>query len=126
MLKRDKREADCEIRRELEIAQERNKNWLTGRTGLALAPRQVSAVLTLPASTLLNTNPCSPSLLVNTWLFGNINFDCHNFSWPLTRDCFVYGVTVTLLIVFLRNDYIDWSESLALVVLYIIYLIGKI
>ncbi|KAK6639955.1 hypothetical protein RUM43_008232 [Polyplax serrata] len=44
-------------------------------------------------------------------------------SWPLTRDCFVYGVTVTLLIVFLRNDYIDWSESLALVVLYIIYLI---
>ncbi|EEB15956.1 sodium/potassium/calcium exchanger 5 precursor, putative [Pediculus humanus corporis] len=42
--------------------------------------------------------------------------------WPLTRDCFVYGLTVVLLIIFLNNGYIAWNEALILVILYFFYI----
>ncbi|KAL0277177.1 UNVERIFIED_CONTAM: hypothetical protein PYX00_004543 [Menopon gallinae] len=44
--------------------------------------------------------------------------------WPLTRDCFVYGATVVLLIFDLEDGHIDWYESLILVILYVFYIIA--
>lgn len=45
--------------------------------------------------------------------------------WPLTRDCVAYGLTVVLLIITIRDERIEWYESLTLVLLYFVYIAGE-
>lgn len=41
--------------------------------------------------------------------------------WPLFRDCLFYSVALCLLIVFFRDEEIEWWESLILLLCYLIY-----
>ena len=43
--------------------------------------------------------------------------------YPITRDCFLYGITVILLLVVLIDERVFWWESLILVVCYTGYII---
>lgn len=45
--------------------------------------------------------------------------------WSVTRDCLCYSVAVILLITVLRDERIYWYEALILVLVYVIYIIGK-
>lgn len=45
--------------------------------------------------------------------------------WPVTRDCFAYGVTVVLLIVTFQDGRVEWYESLLLVSVYLLYLLSE-
>lgn len=42
--------------------------------------------------------------------------------WPVTRDCVAYGVTVSILIVIIHDERVEWYEALVLVSLYIVYI----
>ncbi|XP_013179544.1 PREDICTED: sodium/potassium/calcium exchanger 4 isoform X1 [Papilio xuthus] len=42
--------------------------------------------------------------------------------WPLTRDCLAYGITVSILICIMHDEYVQWYEALLLVSLYGLYL----
>ncbi|XP_019872937.1 sodium/potassium/calcium exchanger 4-like [Aethina tumida] len=54
-------------------------------------------------------------------LFGNMVLDLE--WWPISRDSFMYGLSVILLIVFLRDGKIFFNEALTLVVVYIGYIL---
>lgn len=43
--------------------------------------------------------------------------------WPLCRDSFAYTISILALIGVMNNGYIEWYESLILLILYIFYLI---
>ena len=43
--------------------------------------------------------------------------------WPVTRDCFAYGITVVLLILTLQDGRVEWYEALMLVSVYLLYLL---
>ncbi|XP_055911886.1 sodium/potassium/calcium exchanger 3-like isoform X2 [Eupeodes corollae] len=43
--------------------------------------------------------------------------------WPLTRDTFIYGLTVSSLIVILYDGTVQWYEALGLVCFYFVYLL---
>ncbi|XP_012151551.2 sodium/potassium/calcium exchanger 4 isoform X1 [Megachile rotundata] len=43
--------------------------------------------------------------------------------WPVTRDTIAYTITVLLLILTLRDGYIQWYEALILIVFYILYIV---
>ncbi|KAG7313327.1 hypothetical protein JYU34_000438 [Plutella xylostella] len=42
--------------------------------------------------------------------------------WPLTRDCLAYGITVSILICIMHDEYVQWYEAFFLVLLYGVYL----
>ncbi|CAG5008167.1 unnamed protein product [Parnassius apollo] len=42
--------------------------------------------------------------------------------WPLTRDCLAYGITVSILICIMHDEYVQWYEAFLLVSLYGVYL----
>lgn len=42
--------------------------------------------------------------------------------WPVTRDCVAYGVTVSILIIIIHDERVEWYEALVLVSLYIVYI----
>lgn len=42
--------------------------------------------------------------------------------WPLTRDCLAYGITVSILICIMHDEYVQWYEAFLLVSLYAVYL----
>lgn len=44
--------------------------------------------------------------------------------WPLTRDCFMYGVSVVTLILIFIDDKVMWYEALILFMMYIFYIIA--
>lgn len=44
--------------------------------------------------------------------------------WPLTRDCFMYGVSVIALIFIFVDDVVMWHEALTLFIMYILYIIA--
>ena len=46
--------------------------------------------------------------------------------WPLSRDSFMYGLSVILLIVFLQDGRIFLNEALTLVLVYILYILSKL
>lgn len=46
-------------------------------------------------------------------------------GWPVTRDTIAYAITVLLLILTLRDGRIEWYEALILVLLYVLYILGK-
>lgn len=41
--------------------------------------------------------------------------------WPLFRDCFFYSTSLVTLIIFFRDNYIQWYEALVLFSFYILY-----
>ncbi|KAF5306542.1 hypothetical protein FQA39_LY08864 [Lamprigera yunnana] len=41
--------------------------------------------------------------------------------WPLFRDCFFYSVSLIALIIFFRDNNIEWYEALVLFMFYILY-----
>ncbi|KAL3288164.1 hypothetical protein HHI36_002615 [Cryptolaemus montrouzieri] len=41
--------------------------------------------------------------------------------WPLFRDCFFYSVSLITLIIFFKDNYIQWYEALVLFSFYILY-----
>lgn len=45
--------------------------------------------------------------------------------WPVSRDCFMYAVSVVSLIVVLNDGRVMWYEGLALALAYFIYISGK-
>lgn len=42
--------------------------------------------------------------------------------WPVTRDCVAYGITVSILIVIIHDERVEWYEALVLVSLYLVYI----
>lgn len=42
--------------------------------------------------------------------------------WPLTRDCLAYGITVSILICIMHDEYVQWYEAFFLVLLYGVYI----
>ncbi|KAI8430892.1 hypothetical protein MSG28_001018 [Choristoneura fumiferana] len=42
--------------------------------------------------------------------------------WPLTRDCLAYGITVSILICIMHDEYVQWYEAFLLVLLYGVYI----
>ncbi|XP_063632863.1 sodium/potassium/calcium exchanger 3 [Cydia splendana] len=42
--------------------------------------------------------------------------------WPLTRDCLAYGITVSILICIMHDEYVLWYEAFLLVLLYGVYI----
>nr|XP_021187578.2 sodium/potassium/calcium exchanger 3 isoform X2 [Helicoverpa armigera] len=42
--------------------------------------------------------------------------------WPLTRDCLAYGITVSILICIMHDEYVQWYEAFLLVMLYGVYI----
>ncbi|XP_028033000.1 sodium/potassium/calcium exchanger 4 [Bombyx mandarina] len=42
--------------------------------------------------------------------------------WPLTRDCLAYGITVSILICIIHDEYVQWYEAFLLVSLYGVYI----
>ncbi|XP_028167448.1 sodium/potassium/calcium exchanger 5 isoform X1 [Ostrinia nubilalis] len=42
--------------------------------------------------------------------------------WPLTRDCLAYGITVSILICIMHDEYVQWYEAFLLVSLYGVYI----
>ncbi|XP_048005841.1 sodium/potassium/calcium exchanger 3 isoform X3 [Leguminivora glycinivorella] len=42
--------------------------------------------------------------------------------WPLTRDCLAYGITVSILICIMHDEYVLWYEAFLLVMLYGVYI----
>ncbi|XP_049885509.1 sodium/potassium/calcium exchanger 5 isoform X1 [Pectinophora gossypiella] len=42
--------------------------------------------------------------------------------WPLTRDCLAYGITVSILICIMHDEYVMWYEAFLLVLLYGVYI----
>ncbi|GBP93978.1 hypothetical protein EVAR_70242_1 [Eumeta japonica] len=42
--------------------------------------------------------------------------------WPLTRDCCAYGITVSILICIMHDEYVQWYEAFFLVLLYGVYI----
>lgn len=40
----------------------------------------------------------------------------------MTRDCVAYGVTVSILIVIIHDERVEWYEALVLVSLYVVYI----
>ncbi|KAI5641344.1 sodium/calcium exchanger protein domain-containing protein [Phthorimaea operculella] len=42
--------------------------------------------------------------------------------WPLTRDCLAYGITVSILICIMHDEYVMWYEAFLLVMLYGVYI----
>ncbi|XP_045784252.1 sodium/potassium/calcium exchanger 5 isoform X2 [Maniola jurtina] len=42
--------------------------------------------------------------------------------WPLTRDCLAYGITVSILICIMHDEYVQWYEACLLVLLYGVYI----
>jgi Ca2+/Na+ antiporter len=45
--------------------------------------------------------------------------------WPLTRDCFFYTVAVGILLLVLANRRVYWYEALAMILFYLLYILGK-
>lgn len=45
--------------------------------------------------------------------------------WPLTRDSLMYGSSVVMLIVILRDGVVELYEAMILVAAYAIYIAGK-
>ena len=45
--------------------------------------------------------------------------------WPLTRDCFIYGLIIVGLAVVVSDGMIFWWEAMSLVICYAIFLIGN-
>lgn len=43
--------------------------------------------------------------------------------YPITRDCFIYGITVIILIIVLIDEKVYWYESLVMIVAYVGYII---
>lgn len=46
--------------------------------------------------------------------------------WPVSRDCMMYGVAVVSLIGVLLDGVVMWYEGLALVLTYLIYIVGRV
>lgn len=43
--------------------------------------------------------------------------------WPLFRDCTFYSIGLIVLIIFFRDNYIEWHEALTLLLLYATYVV---
>jgi len=41
--------------------------------------------------------------------------------WPLTRDCFIFTINISALIIFMWDSRIEWYEAMVMVILLICY-----